>query len=253
MPIRRSRADSGVLVQNRRGQSGLWSYSISGDLPIVLLQIADPANIELVRQMVQAHAYWRLKGLAADLVIWNEDHSGYRQDLHDQILGLISAGADGIIIDRPGGIFVRPSDQVSGEDRILFQAVARVILSDSRGTLAEQVTSDTRLEPVPAELAPVRAYRPPRAVPAAPRSDLMFFNGLGGFTPDGREYIISTTGRQVTPAPWVNVLANREFRHRRLRERRGLYLVRKRARVPPDSVGQRSGQRHRRRSLLSSR
>ncbi len=205
------RADSGVLVQNRRGQSGLWSYSISGDLPIVLLQIADPLNIELVRQMVQAHAYWRLKGLAVDLMIWNEDHSGYRQDLHDQILGLISAGADGIVKDRPGGIFVRPSDQVSGEDRILFQAVARAILSDSRGTLAEQVASDTKLEAAPAELAPVRAYRPPRAMPAAPRSDLMFYNGLGGFTPDGREYIISTTERQVTPAPWVNVLANANF------------------------------------------
>ena len=141
----------------------------------MLVQIADPANIELVRQMVQAHAYWRLKGLAADLVIWNEDHSGYRQDLHDQILGLIAAGADGIIKDRPGGIFVRPSDQISGEDRILFQTVARVILSDSRGTLAEQVTSETRPEPVPAELAPVRAYRPPRADSsrAAQRPDVL--------------------------------------------------------------------------------
>ena len=113
MPTPALRAEPGVLAQNRRGQSGLWGYSISGDLPIVLLQIADPANIELVRQMVQAHAYWRLKGLAVDLMIWNEDHSGYRQDLHDQILGLISAGADGIVKDRPGGIFVRPSDQIS--------------------------------------------------------------------------------------------------------------------------------------------
>ncbi len=73
------RADASVLVSNRRGQSGLWGYAISGDLPIVLLQIADAANIELVRQLVQAHAYWRLKGLAVDLVIWNEDHAGYRQ------------------------------------------------------------------------------------------------------------------------------------------------------------------------------
>jgi cyclic beta-1,2-glucan synthetase len=70
---------SGIAAANRRGQSGLWGYAISGDLPIVLLQIGDPANIELVRQLVQAHAYWRLKGLAVDLVIWNEDHAGYRQ------------------------------------------------------------------------------------------------------------------------------------------------------------------------------
>ena len=128
-----------------------------------------PANIELVRQIVQAHAYWRLKGLAVDLMIWNEDHSGYRQDLQDQILGLISAGADGIVKDQPGGIFVRPSDQMSDEDRILFQAVARVILSDSRGTLAEQVASaDEAGARCRAELAPVRG-RTGRRAPFQPR------------------------------------------------------------------------------------
>ena len=205
------RAEAGVLAQNHRGQSGLWSYSISGDLPIILLQIADAANIELVRQLVQAQSYWRLKGLAVDLVIWNEDHSGYRQDLHEQILGMISAGADGIVKDRPGGIFVRPSDQISGEDRILFQSVARAILSDSRGTLAEQVVSVEKLEPATPELTPVRTYRPARPIPAAQGRDLIFYNGLGGFTPDGREYIVTTTAAQVTPAPWVNVLANANF------------------------------------------
>jgi cellobiose phosphorylase len=86
------RADAAILIKNQRGQSGLWSYSISGDLPIVLLQISDQANIELVKQMVQAHAYWRLKGLIVDLVIWNEDYGGYRQLLQNQLLGLISAG-----------------------------------------------------------------------------------------------------------------------------------------------------------------
>jgi cellobiose phosphorylase len=205
------RANAAILARNGRGQSGLWSYSISGDLPIVLVQIASAANIELVRQLVQAQAYWRLKGLAADLMIWNEDRSGYRQELHEQILGLISAGADGIVKDRRGGIFVRPSEQVAVEDRILFQSVARAILSDTRGTLAAQVEAGETLEPAVAELDPVRAYRPVRAIPAAPRPDLMFFNGLGGFTSDGREYIVTTTQHQVTPAPWVNVLANAHF------------------------------------------
>ncbi len=88
------RAAPDVLLSNRRGQYGLWGYSISGDLPIVLLQIADLANIELVRQLVQAHAYWRLKGLPVDLVIWNEDHAGYRQLLQEQIMGLIAAGLE---------------------------------------------------------------------------------------------------------------------------------------------------------------
>ena len=127
------RAEPGIIIKNHRGQSGLWGYSISGDLPIVLLQIEDPANINLVRQLVQAHAYWRLKGLAVDLVIWNEDRAGYRQLLQDQIIGLIAAGIEANVIDRPGGIFVRSADQISNEDRILFQTVARAIISDTRG------------------------------------------------------------------------------------------------------------------------
>ena len=206
------RADSSVLMRNRRGQSGLWGYAISGDLPIVLLRIGDLANIELVRQLIQAHAYWRLKGLAVDLVIWNEDRAGYRQVLQEQILGLVAVGLEAQAIDRPGGIFVRSAEQISEEDRTLFQAVARVILSDNRGTLAEQINrAGSPAVRVP-RLTPSRPR--PSATPAAaepPRRDLILANGIGGFTPDGREYVITTTPDQRPPAPWVNVLANPDF------------------------------------------
>jgi cyclic beta-1,2-glucan synthetase len=206
------RADTSVLVRNRRGQSGLWGYSISGDLPIVLLQIGDPANIDLVRQMVQAHAYWRMKGLTVDLVIWNEDHAGYRQLLHEQIMGLIAAGLEAKMTDRPGGIFVRPGDQISKEDRILLQSVARAILIDSLGTMANQIDRRGLAEGTAPRLALTRTRRAdPPAAAAMPRPDLRFFNGIGGFTPDGREYVISTAHGQTTPAPWVNVLANPLF------------------------------------------
>ncbi len=206
------RADPSVLVKNHRGQSGLWGYAISGDLPIVLLKIEDPANIDLVRQLVQAHAYWRLKGLAVDLVIWNEDQAGYRQLLHDQIMGLIAAGVEANVTDRPGGIFVRPADRIAEEDRILIQTVARVILSDRRGTLEEQINGRTRAELAIPLLTPARTLRsaPLAAIPT-PRHDLSFSNGLGGFTPDGREYVITTAQGQLTPLPWVNVLANPNF------------------------------------------
>jgi cellobiose phosphorylase len=206
------RADPSILNKNHRGQSGLWGYSISGDLPIVLLQIGDPANIDLVRQLVQAHAYWRLKGLAVDLVIWNEDHAGYRQLLHEQIMGLIAAGLEANVTDRPGGIFVRPGDQISNEDRILLQSVARAILTDSRGTLWDQIHRRALVEVTVPRLTPTRPRRAkPSTTAALPRHDLLFFNGLGGFTPDGREYVITTAPGQVTPAPWVNVLANPQF------------------------------------------
>ncbi|WP_213767690.1 glucoamylase family protein [Caballeronia sp. dw_19] len=205
------RAEPSVLSANRRNQSGLWGQSISGDLPIVLLQITDMANIELVRQMVQAHAYWRLKGLAVDLVIWNEDHAGYRQHLQDLIMGLIASGMEASLIERPGGIFVRPAQQLSREDRELMQAVARIIVVDTRGSLAEQVQ---RRRPEPAQVL-FEPTRVPVAVDSkgrqAPRNELILRNPYGGFTADGTEYVMTLRPDEPTPAPWVNVLANPGF------------------------------------------
>jgi len=206
------RADSSVLTRNRRGQSGLWGYAISGDLPIVLLRIADLDNIDLVRQIIRAHAYWRLKGLPVDLVIWNEDRAGYRQALQDQILGLVAVGLQNQGMDRPGGIFVRSADQISEEDRILFQTVARIVLSDDRGTLAEQLDRLDAVEVSVPRLVPGKLPRPEAPADfALPQRELILANGLGGFTPDGREYVITTTPERLTPAPWVNVLANPMF------------------------------------------
>ncbi|MFH0974873.1 MAG: glucoamylase family protein [Spirochaetota bacterium] len=206
------RAAPGILIRNKRQQSGLWGYSISGDIPIVLLQIEDQANINLVRQLIQAYTYWRLKGLAVDLVIWNEDHAGYRQNLQDQITALIAAGNNANAADRPGSIYVRLADQISEEDRILFQSVARVVIIDSRGTLSEQMSRRNITEETVPDFIPVRTKSHDLSdVAALPRQDLIFYNGLGGFTPDGREYVISTSRGQLTPAPWANVLANPDF------------------------------------------
>lgn len=212
------RAPGAVLARNRRGQSGLWGYGVSGDLPIVLLQISSMENIELVRQLVQAHAYWRLKGLAVDLVIWNEDHEGYRQALHEQIQGLIAAGIEAHLADRPGGIFVRIAEQMSLEDRTLFQTVARVIITDTQGSLKDQANRHQNREDreMPPRLVPMsRVVAPVPAEQRLPAPALLFFNGLGGFSADGREYVITTSSGgerpRSTPLPWVNVIANARF------------------------------------------
>ena len=206
------RADASVLIENHRGQSGLWAYAISGDLPIVLLQIGDLAHINLVHQLIQAHAYWRMKGLAVDLVIWNENRTGYRQLLQEQIIGLIAAGVEAHVVDQPGGIFVRSAEQISNEDRILFQSVARAIITDKGGTLAEQIKDRTPMRVRVPRFQPTRSYRAkPPAAAELPRRDLILSNGLGGFTADGCEYVITTAHGRVTPAPWVNVLANPHF------------------------------------------
>jgi Cellobiose phosphorylase len=202
------RADPSVIIKNRRGQSGLWSYAISGDIPIVLVQIEDGTNIDLVKQMIQAHLYWRLKGLTVDLVIWNDDHGGYRQELFNQIQNLIAPGID--LKEKPGGIFIRSTEQISNEDRILFESVAHVIIADRYGTLEEQMNRRTKIKTTIPYFNPTK-FHPSIYTAIEPRNDLQFFNGLGGFTADGKEYVITTTAEKKTPAPWINVLANPGF------------------------------------------
>ena len=205
------RADAAVIQNNYRGQSGLWSHSVSGDLPIVLLHIYEQESVELVKQMVKAHAYWRLKGLSVDLVIWNEDHGSYRQFLQEQILGLVTAEANIPGQQRAGSIFVKSADQLSSEDRLLFESVARIIISDIKGSLLEQVTTQIPDKPLAALLETKTISSPIQQTAITLPNDLIFFNGTGGFTQNGKEYKIITDENKTTPLPWVNVIANPQF------------------------------------------
>jgi cyclic beta-1,2-glucan synthetase len=204
------RPSSDTILRGAGGQPGLWPMGISGDLPILLLRIADIENLDIARQLVQAHEYWRMKQFAVDLVILNERASSYVQDLQialeTQVRANQSRPPDGEE-RRQGRIFVLRADLISSEARALLASVARVVLVGQRGSLADQ------LYLVPESGEPVRAKRKP-AIEQAERSaapSLEFFNGLGGFAEAGREYVTSLGPGQVTPAPWINVIANPVF------------------------------------------
>jgi len=208
------RASQETLKRGGRNISTLWPHGISGDLPIVLLRIDDAEQIHMVRQLLRAFEYWRLKRVSVDLVILNERASSYLQDLQATISGLVrpiqsrpKAGRD----DVPGAVFVLRADLIPPEVRDLLQTVARVVLFSRRGPLSEQIK---RIEEAnqPVVFQPALVPSPvalPR--PAAARPALEFFNGLGGFDSDGKEYVTFLDGDAVTPAPWINVVCNPTF------------------------------------------
>jgi cellobiose phosphorylase len=201
------RAAPSIIVRNQLKQSGLWRFSVSGDLPIVLLCIGDINRIDLVKQVLHAHAYWRMKGLTVDLVIINEDFSGYRAVLQDQIMGLINAGVEAKTTDKSGGVFVRRIDDLSEDERVLFMTVARIVFTDSSETLIEQVERRALVERA-ADLFEATRPAPVLQMSPLPDPERIFNNGLGGFTADGREYVITLAPGQTTPAPWANVIAS---------------------------------------------
>jgi cyclic beta-1,2-glucan synthetase len=203
------RASAERLAENRKGQAGLWPYAISGDLPLILVTIGEARDVSLVRQMLQAYTYLRMHGLSTDLVILNEEVGSYERPLQERLEQLIQTHALSAAADRGGAIFLKSAAQIPEDDLRLLKAAASVMLVAARGTLPQQlgmaVAAPERLE----KLVRKRAPREPSA--PLPFMELNYFNSLGGFTPDGREYVIYLGPDTNTPAPWVNVIANPTF------------------------------------------
>jgi cyclic beta-1,2-glucan synthetase len=206
------RAARDILGRNLDGPSSLWPYGVSGDLPIVLIRIDDENDLEIVKQLLRAHEYWRLKRLAVDLIILNDKPPSYALDLQlaidSAIRTSVTRGRDGDGASR-GGVFSLRGDLMPATASDLLQTAARAVFIARRGTLGDQLARLHEPEPVPR----VRVIDPPPPLRVAPRSApaLEYFNGLGGFAATGREYVTVLDEGQRTPAPWINVIANPQF------------------------------------------
>jgi cyclic beta-1,2-glucan synthetase len=207
------RAAPATLAANSRGQSGLWAYAISGDYPVLLVRVGSQEELELVRELLQAHTYWRDRQLKIDLVILNERDTSYDQELQGHLYRLVARMESDAWLNRRGGIFILRADLMGRADRTLLETAARAVLDGKKGRLIEQLKGlheqPERLPRFVPTLSGVEGVEtlPPLARP----SGLLFDNGLGGFSADGREYVIYLERGQQTPAPWINVVANPEF------------------------------------------
>jgi cyclic beta-1,2-glucan glucanotransferase len=206
------RADPATLEANRKGQPGLWPFGVSGDYPILLVRIDKSEDLALVQQALQAHAYWRNRHIKVDLVVLNQQGTTYGQELRGQLQRILIQQNGEEWLNKRGGVFILYADQLGEGDRILLESAARVVLDMAKGSLAQQLEA---LRRQPTRLPPFVATPPdskPESTPALARpSGLLFDNGLGGFSSDGREYVIYLGPGQWTPAPWINVIANPDF------------------------------------------
>lgn len=215
----RLRADEEVIKRNRRTQAGLWPYGISGDLPILVYHIEDTNQLRYIDMLLKAHTLWRLKGFSVDLVIINEHPPSYIDELQDELHRLIQSSLARQQLNQRGGVFVIKAGEMEQEDQVLLAAVAKVILKGRLSRLsfedmpsAEPDTGGKESEDFrPIRLSEISFDDGVRS------SSLLHYNGYGGFSPDGREYVIhlrldKDTGRLIfPPAPWINVLANPQF------------------------------------------
>jgi cyclic beta-1,2-glucan synthetase len=208
------RVSSDLLKRNIRNATSLWAYGISGDYPMVLVRIDNIEQRTLVRQLLRAHEYWGTKRLIVDLIILNEKASSYSQELHDALEAMIAASTltSGTYLPQSiGKVFLIRSDIIPEEDRNLLQTAARAILVGRQGNLAEQVKRMVRKTDKPFTHLNVQTTTASLTSSSLKVPKLEFYNGIGGFTDKGLEYVIHLKKDECTPSPWINVIANPQF------------------------------------------
>jgi cellobiose phosphorylase len=211
-PQARLRATPDGSASRGRGRSGLWALGLTSELPMALVRIDDPEFTELLREVLLAQEFWRLNGVTVDVVVLNEEPTGYMQPQHEALMSLVRSSPAATRVDQHGGVFMRRACDMTDEQLALLASEVRVVLLASRGSLARQLGKlAAEGVPRPRALAPTRKPEAGARAVARTCDALAFANGIGGFTKDGREYLMTLNEESRTPLPWCNVMANPHF------------------------------------------
>jgi cellobiose phosphorylase len=190
----------------------LWSHGISGDIPIALVSIDNDGDEALIREAITGHGFASRRGLRFDLVLFDKRGSSSAK----RLIKKLQAGPEGEVLGKPGGIFVLYAATAPAEHVDTIAAVANIVLSTRSGSLADQLGRQRSAASLPPEIPASRPSKAPTEPAAASVKDLLYWNGFGGFTHDGREYVVvvncvDAQAPALPPAPWTNVIANPSF------------------------------------------
>jgi cyclic beta-1,2-glucan synthetase len=218
------RAPAETIASGLGSQASLWPMAISGDFPIFALRIGDVADLPIVASSLRMQEYLRAHGLIFDLAIVNEQSSSYVQDLQQAIELLCdNARLRGRELGPRQHIFAVRRDLMDENSYRTLIASSRIVVHTRNGPILNQIeraeqsallTENTRREEATAIAPRKTAYiqsRTPAEAQIPGGSDLSFWNGYGGFADGGKAYVVRLAGHDVTPHPWINVIANSEF------------------------------------------
>ncbi|WP_409069019.1 GH36-type glycosyl hydrolase domain-containing protein [Clostridium sp. FAM 1755] len=194
----------------KSGQSNLWSYGISGDYPIVLVTLDKESGIDIIRQLLTAYRYWKLKNINVDLIIINTKESSYIETIEDSILNLINTLGLMHNVNKSAGIFLFNKSTMNEDTLNLLKAICRLYIDCNKGSLAEQIDigSNKNKELDLLEKKEMKYTAKPYKF-KIPK--LEYFNEIGGFDIENNEYTIVLKDYNNTPLPWINVMSNGNF------------------------------------------
>lgn len=195
-----------LLRKNALGQSGLWKFGVSGDRPIILVEISDISDMSFIYEILKAFEYYKNKSIFVDIIIVNNESSQYakaiKKEIDDELYRIYTLNS---FYHTPGSVTVINSSNITREDKSLLDIVPRLkFIIENHINLKEAVENlqkNNRINDYP-------VYQLEDNIEKEHTEKLIYDNGYGGFKANGREYVIYNKN---TPAPWSNIIANKNF------------------------------------------
>ena len=192
----------------------LWKFGISGDNPIILVKIKEISEIDIVETVVKAYEFYKIQNINIDLIILNEEKESYENYIQEAINEVI--WNHNLSNSNNGKVFVL--NNLSNDDKEFLSFRADLILSGNYGNISNQLDEynyeyskalknikyQSRDNKSKNEKANISNYK-------MNLEELKFFNEYGGFSSDGKEYIINVNKNKKTPLVWSHIMANKSF------------------------------------------
>ena len=196
-------------------QSDLWKFGISGDLPIILMEIKELNDSYILEECLKAYEYFRAKNIFIDLVILMKEENIYEQYIKQNVYRLIENHNLSYLENVSGGIYLLNENEI--EEKDLLKMRANIIIDAKGGTLkailddieSEYLESIKEIMDENIQKNPIPEFEVSH--PNIDMEKLKYYNGYGGFSENGKEYIIKINKENKTPTVWSHIISNQKF------------------------------------------
>jgi len=193
-------------------QSNLWEISLSGDKPIITIEINRKIELPILKELLNSFKYIYSKGIQFDLVIIINSKNEYVVEIENKINEYIISLMLGYYINN--GIYILDKSNIKNNILKLIDILAVIKFNSKEGAILTQLKKYKNKENTK-NLLKLEEKTSIEINPELNKGNqlnidienLKYYNEIGGFDEKGDYNIILKEG-YMTPMPWSNVIAN---------------------------------------------
>ncbi len=206
------------INQQNYKQSDLWKYGISGDLPIILVEMKNANDAECLKAVLKAYEYFRTKNVETEIVVVDEEKYSYENYVREEIDTTILNQHMGYLKNINGGIFILSEEEIEPKDFELLKFISVITINCAKGNLENNIKDieeeylESYREIGEEEANTVFLEENLEDVDILKnKENLKYYNEYGGFSEDGKEYFIKVNKEKRLPTVWSHIMANEKF------------------------------------------